>query len=533
MKIEFIGGARTVTGSSFIVKNNDFTVMVDCGMFQGTRELRERNYLDLIYAPSQLDCLLLTHAHIDHSGLTPKLVKDGFDKPIYATKATCELCSIMLPDSAHIQEQDAEIINKKRKKLGREQIQPLYTTEEAYKTLEFLRPVAYNDSIQIHPHISVRFREAGHILGASFIEMTVKEKGKETVIIFSGDLGNKNQAIIRDPDLPEYADILLIESTYGNRLHKNRENTHNELKNVLLNSFNNKGNIIIPAFAIERTQELLYSIAEMTRKGEIPPIPVYLDSPLATSATEIFMDNQDCFDETTNLLLKSGDSPLDFPNLNFVRTVEESKWLNANARGVIIISASGMCTAGRIKHHLLNNLYKPETSVIFVGFQAEGTLGRRIVDGAEMVKIFGENVAVRAKINTIGGFSAHADQNGLMEWMENIKNPQLKVFVIHGEENASNTFAHEIRTKYDYSVHVPQWGEIVDLQTFKSEFAQYNPIDRPDNIDNEIDKISNTLSILKRRYHKAKQEGRPINWNQVEHDITDVRELVAMINDEL
>lgn len=533
MKIEFVGGARTVTGSSFIVKNSNFTVMVDCGMFQGTRELRERNYLNLIYAPPQIDCLLLTHAHIDHSGLIPKLVKEGFAKPIYATKATCELATIMLPDSAHIQEQDAEIINKKRKKIGREFIQPIYTSEDAERCLQYFNPVHYHETVSVHPQITARFYDAGHILGSSFIEMHVQENNKEQVIIFSGDIGQKNQAIIKDPELPEYADILLIESTYGDRLHKSKEDTYNELKHVILDSYNKKGNIIIPAFAIERTQEILYSIAQLVKKGEIPPIPVYLDSPLATSATEIFMNNQDCFDEAMLKLLKTGDSPLDFPNLHFVQTVEESKWLNTNAKGAIIIAASGMCTAGRVKHHLLNNLYKPESSVIFVGYQAEGTLGRRIIDGAKLVKIYGENVAVRAKIYTIGGFSAHADKEGLLEWMSHIKNPNLKVFVIHGEEKASTVFAEEIRNRFGYSVYVPHWGEIIDLNTMKSEYAQYSPIEKTDNIESEIERISLLLSTIKMRYHKAKEEGRRINWAQVENDISDVRELVTMINDEL
>lgn len=269
------------------------------------------------------------------------------------------------------------------------------------------------------------------------------------------------------------------------------------------------------------------------KKGEIPSIPVYLDSPLATSATEIFMNNQDCFDEDMLKLLKSGDSPLDFPNLHFVQSVEESKWLNTNAKGAIIISASGMCTAGRIKHHLLNNLYKPESSIVFVGYQAEGTLGRRIIDGAKLVKIYGENVAVRAKIHTIGGFSAHADKYGLLDWMSHIKNSNLKVFVIHGEEKASTALADEIRNRFGYSVYVPHWGEIIDCDTMKSEYAQYNPIEKTDNIASEIDRISQLLATIKIRYQKAKEEGRRINWAQVENDISDVRELITMINDEL
>ena len=331
MEIEFVGGARTVTGSSYIIKDNDFTFMVDCGMFQGKQELRNRNSMDLIYAPKKIDALLLTHAHIDHSGLIPKLVKEGFFGNIYSTKATADLCAVMLPDSAHIQEMDIKWLNRRNRKLDRPQMDSLYTVEDAEKAIENFAPVSYGETIKIHPRIRVRFRDAGHILGSSFIEMWIEDGGKQKKIVFSGDLGPKGQAIIRDPEVIEDADYLLIESTYGNRLHKSKEDTYDEFKNIINESINRNGNIIIPAFAIERTQEIIYTLAKMISNRDIPHLPVYIDSPLAISATEIFRENPECFDKEMHSLLTSGQSPLDFKGLHFTRTTEESKALTKNA----------------------------------------------------------------------------------------------------------------------------------------------------------------------------------------------------------
>ncbi|MGL4369123.1 MAG: MBL fold metallo-hydrolase, partial [Spirochaetota bacterium] len=385
MKIEFVGAARTVTGSSYIIKNREFTIMVDCGMFQGTRELRDRNQLKLIYAPDKIDALVLTHAHIDHSGLVPKLVKEGFTGPIFGTTATVDLLSVMLPDSAHIQEMDAEWNDRRRKKAGREPVGPLYTEEDAQKSLKYLKPVKYGEIFDVVPGVKARYRDAGHILGSAFIEMWVEENGVTKKIVFSGDLGSKNQAIIKDAETVEDADYLLIESTYGDRLHKSKPDTYDEFKKVINETFNSKGNIVIPSFAVERTQEIVYTLGQLFKEGGIPKIPVYIDSPLAVNATEIFNRNPDCFNEEMKRLVSQGSNPLDFPNLHYVRTTAESKELNDKAKGSIIISASGMCTAGRIKYHLQNNLYKPQSSILFVGYQAEGTLGRMLVNGAKRV----------------------------------------------------------------------------------------------------------------------------------------------------
>ena len=532
MKIEFVGGAKTVTGSSYIIKDDDFTVMVDCGMFQGKEELRNRNSMNLVYAPEKIDILLLTHAHIDHSGLIPKLVKEGFKGKIYATKATMNLCTIMLPDSAHIQEMDVKWINKKNKRLHRPLVNPLYTVADAEKALEFFVPVNYGEKKQIHPRIEVCFHDAGHILGSAFIEVWVKDKDKRKKIVFSGDLGPKGQAIIRDPEIIDDADFLLIESTYGNRLHKSKDDTYDEFKNIILKSINNNGNIIVPAFAIERTQEIIYTLAKMVKNKDIPDIPVYIDSPLAISATEIFRNNPDCFDRETLTMLTFGQSPLDFENLHFVRTTDDSKLLMQTAKGAMIIAASGMCTAGRIRYHLRENLYNPHSSVIFVGFQAEGTLGRRIVDGAERVRIDGEDVAVHATIHTLGGFSAHADQKGLKEWLASITNPNLKIFVVHGEPEAAIDFATLIKSAFHIDTYVPNWGEIIDLDTMISEYAEYGKASEDYSpIESEIESLIRSLDMLKKYYRENVSQTSGFNRNKFKEDIQDIQALISSIHD--
>ncbi|HDP80380.1 MAG TPA: MBL fold metallo-hydrolase [Spirochaetes bacterium] len=532
MKIEFVGGARTVTGSSYIVKNDEFAVMVDCGMFQGRRDLKERNFLKLIYAPEKIDALVLTHAHIDHSGLIPKLVKDGFKSPIYATEATTELCSIMLPDSAHIQEMDAEWINRKQKKLGRDPVDPLYTAEDAQKALERFRPVKYGDMVRVHPSVSVRFRDAGHILGSAFVEMWVKDKGKTIKIVFSGDVGTRDQAIIRDPETADEADILLIESTYGDRLHKSKKDTYEEFKQIINTAHNRNGNIVIPSFAIERTQEIIYTLGRLFKAGEIPRMPVYIDSPLAISATEIFRHNQQMFDDETMRIILSGETPLDFPNLHFTRTIEESKRLNKEAKGAIIISASGMCTAGRIKYHLQNNLYRPESSVIFVGFQAEGTLGRKLVDGEKRVRIYGEDVAVKAEVHTLGGFSAHADRDGLLDWMGSIKNENLKVFVVHGEEKASLSFADAVRDRYGYETRVPMWGETIDPRSMEGETV--TPGGEPtETLNGEVDALRKAMDRLVEKLGEARKGSRVYQAKRLEQDLADLTEMVRSLADDI
>ncbi len=538
MKVEFIGAARTVTGSSYILKNENFTIMIDCGMFQGTRELKERNYLSLIYAPDKIDALILTHAHIDHSGLIPKLVKDGFKGKIFATKASCDLLQVMLPDSAHIQEMDAEWKTKRNKKLGREAVLPLYVGEDAAESLKYLNPQKYGDMFNVVPGVKCRFRDAGHILGSSFLEIFVTENGVDKKLVFSGDLGPKGQAIIKEAETVEDADYLFIESTYGDRLHKSKSDTYEEFKTIIHDAFNKKGNMVIPSFAVERTQEIVFTLSKLFREDNIPQIPVFIDSPLAIAATEIFRNNTDCFNDEMNDLYKSGINPLDFPNLHMVQSTAESKELNKKAKGSIIISASGMCTAGRIKFHLQNNLYKPQSSVIFVGYQAEGTLGRLLVDGAKRVRVYGEDVAVNAKIHTLGGFSGHADRDGLLQWMSAIKNKNLTVFVVHGEENAALNFSETIREKFGYKTLVPVWGQIVNLETMEFEYADYDSGKHPDlgtakvdtdDIENSVTELQEMLHELINKYHTAKVKGSTSGMKSIKHDIEDLKELINMV----
>lgn len=535
MQIEFVGGAGTVTGSSYLLKDRDFTIMIDCGMFQGREELKRRNSLNLIYSPEQIDMLLLTHAHIDHSGLIPKLVKEGFKGRIYATKATTDLCGIMLPDSAHVQEVDVKWVNRKNKKLDRPLEKPLYSADDAEKALDQFVPVSYGETVHIHPRIKVRFRDAGHILGSAFIEMWVEDNGKTKKIVFSGDLGTKGQAIIRDPEIIDDANYLLIESTYGDRLHKSKEDTYTEFKNIINQSVHTSGNIIVPAFAIERTQEIIFTLGKMMSAGDIPPFPVYIDSPLAISATEIFRRNPECFDRETLTMLTFGQSPLDFDTLKFVQTTEESKALNKTAKGSMIIAASGMCTAGRIKFHLQENLYNPNSSVIFVGYQAEGTLGRRLVDGADRIKLYGEDVIVRAKIYTLGGFSAHADRKGLQEWVGAISNPDLKVFVVHGEPNASQSFAKLLRDSFHINAYIPRWGEIVDLDTMESKMASYGAVQpvEQSRFESDINELIASLERFKSKLNTKRKTKSMIDNQNIKENIQDIRAMISSMGDSL
>lgn len=533
MKIEFVGAARSVTGSCFIIKTGNHTLMVDHGMFQGNKSLRERNFLKTIYAPSEIDALILTHAHIDHSGLIPKMVKDGFNQKIYATKATVDLCSVMLPDSAHIQEMDVKWINKKNKHLGIDESQPLYTVEDAEESMRHFVPVNYGEEVEVLPGITARFRDAGHILGSAFVELRVKENGREKKLVFSGDIGPKDQALIRDPEKVSEADVLFIESTYGDRLHKSREDTFREFTEIINDAYKRKGNIIIPSFAVERTQEIIFTLGRLFKEGAIPRIPVYIDSPLAISATEIFKMNRDCFDEATMKILLSGDNPLDFETLHYTRDTADSKRLNEEARGAIIISASGMCNAGRIKFHLLNNLYRSESSIVFVGYQAEGTLGRQLVDGAKKVRVLGEEVVVHAKIHTLGGFSAHADRDGLIDWMSTIENKNPRVFVVHGEETASIAFASTVQERLGWNAEVPRWGEIIDLETGERTFASYGIPRFGGMLEKKFADLRDTLGKLEEKYKKAVQEKKYGDEEKIEHQLNDIKRMMQSLIEDL
>src|SRR4030042_1890572 len=454
MRVEFLGGARTVTGSATLLEKDSFKWLVDCGMFQGGKELEERNRSIQSYYPRDLSFILLTHAHIDHSGLIPKLVKEGFRGKVICTKATFDLCEVMLKDSGHIQETEAGWQSRKNKRAGREDTAPLYTAEDAEKSLRYFQTVGYDEILSLSDGLRIRFQDAGHILGSAIIEIWVEEGGQEKKLVFSGDLGGSGQPIIRDPSPVVEADTLWLESTYGDRLHKSREETVQELLKIILEAISQQAKVVIPAFAVERTQDIIYTISQLMRKDLIPSIPVYIDSPLAISATEIFKKNPDCFDEETKGLLLGGEDPLELPEIKYTRTTEESKEINTDPRSAIIISASGMCDSGRVQHHLKHHLWRKESHIVFIGYQAEGTVGRRIVDGAKTIRLFGEEIAVRAHVHTLGGFSDHAAQKGLLQWLSHFKNPQIEVIVNHGEEKVSMELSEIIHQKFKFEAAV-------------------------------------------------------------------------------
>ena len=474
MKITFLGATRTVTGSNFLVEGAGKKFLVDCGMWQGKAEQEMENSQDFEFNPSEIDFMLLTHAHIDHSGRIPKLYNEGFRNKVYAHKATCDLCALMLPDSGHIQETEVEWKNKKRKRKGEEPIEPIYTAEDAVRCLEIFEPVQYDQIIEITPEIHVRFNDAGHMLGSSIIEVWVKEGDKETKTVFTGDIGNNDIPLLSPPTMIEDTDFLVMESTYGSRLHMRNDEKAEIFLDVVSETLDNGGTVVIPSFAVGRTQEILYEInklkdeygddEEFRRKYKtIMKAPVYVDSPLAISATEVFRENMELFDEETKEEIMRGDNPLEFPGLKFTRTADESKALNEDQTPSIIISASGMCEVGRIKHHLKHNLWNPKSTILFVGYQAPGTLGYSIVNGAKTVKIFGEEIAVNARIEYIEGYSGHADQELLMNCIYSyIKKPK-HIFLVHGEPESQDVLADKIEEETKIGVTIPEFGETYEL----------------------------------------------------------------------
>lgn len=465
MKIKFLGAAKTVTGSFYLIETDKTQFAVDCGMFQGTKDLSQRNYADFPVDPKSIEFLILTHAHIDHSGLTPKLCKQGFTGPIYASSATAELCGIMFPDSGHIQEQEVEMKNRKLSRSGKTLLEPIYTAEEGEECLDQFHPVNYDEIVKLAEGVEIRLRDAGHILGSSIVELWVEEKGIKEKIVFSGDLGQGKQPFVQDPTVIDSADYLLLESTYGDRLHKGVEQRVEQLKKVIDDTMARGGNLIIPSFAVERTQDLLFDLSQLQSQGLLyPGIDIYIDSPLAIAATEIFQRSLDYFDKETMKMVSSGHNPLKMPNLKFSRTREDSVQLNFIKNNAIIISASGMADAGRIKFHLKNNLWRPESTILFVGYQAVGTLGRRILDGEKLVTIHGDQVAVKADIKSIEAYSAHADQIGLITWLKNFKQKPNTVFLVHGEEKVQPVLADLIRKELHLPVVIPNWLDEIELK---------------------------------------------------------------------
>ena len=512
MKITFLGAAKTVTGSNFLVETEDSKFLVDCGMYQGQAEEEYDNQAPFDFNVGEIDFMLLTHAHIDHSGRIPKLYNEGFRKPIYAHKATCDLCSIMLPDSGHIQEMEADWKNRKRQRKGEKPLPPMYTAEDAARCLEVFEPIKYDEIIEITPKIHVRFNDAGHMLGSSIIEVWVNEDGKEVKTVFSGDIGNNDIPLLSEPTMIGETDYLVMESTYGNRLHVRNEEKAEMFLKIVSETLEGGGNVIIPSFAVGRTQEILYELDRIkeTKEDEeflreyktLMNTPVYVDSPLAISATEVFKDNMDLFDEDTKKEIEKGDNPLEFPGLHFTITADESKALNDNQVPSIIISASGMCDVGRIKHHLKHNLWDPKNTILFVGYQAPGTLGYKIVNGAKTVKIFGEEIAVNARIEYIEGYSGHADQEWLMNFVYSFNNQRPKhIFLVHGEEGAQETLKSKIESEVGINVTIPNYGETYKVQEMP-ELVSKISVQKPRTIRTEI---LERLNIIQAQIDDMKQ----------------------------
>ena len=448
MKIQFIGGARTVTGSQHLLSINGKNILLECGLFQGRRQDTYEKNKNFKFDPKEIDALILSHAHIDHSGNIPNLVKNGFDGPIYATAATVDLCEIMLRDSAYLQQRDVEWLNKKKKNQG--SVEALYSVEDVERSLNNFAAVDYNTQTEIFPGIISTFQDAGHILGSASILLEVEEeKGKKIRFGFSGDIGRPEMPIIRNPDLLRDLDILIMESTYGNRIHTHSDEVEEEVAKVVREVFDRRGKIIIPAFAVGRTQVLVYVLHKLFDQNRIPEIPIYVDSPLAVNATKVFREHPECFDRETNrIFLESGEDPFGFGRLKYISTVEQSKELNDLIDPMIIISASGMAEGGRILHHLANNIGNPKNLVLFVGYAAEHTLARKIMDGMKKVNILGEEHSVKCQIKTMDYFSGHADQNELIDYLRLNPTKKLKnIFLVHGEEDQALPLKEKILQK--------------------------------------------------------------------------------------
>lgn len=516
MKITFLGATKEVTGSNYLVEAAGKKFLVDCGLHQGSVKEELLNEKPFAFDVKSIDFMLLTHAHIDHSGRIPKLYKEGYNNPIYATKATCDLCEIMLPDSGHIQETETEIKNKKRKRQGQKvMVEPLYTAKDALECTKLFVPEKYDTLIDLAEGITVRFNDAGHMLGSAMIEVWITENGKQQKIVFSGDIGNNDIPLLSEPTMIEDADFLVMESTYGDRLHVGTNDKAKVFLDIVSETLDNGGTVVIPSFAVGRTQEILFEldkIKEQDAKNEkfqeeyqkLMKAPVYVDSPLAISATQIFKENEDLFDDDTKALMERGDNPLEFPGLKFTQTADESKALNEMDEPSIIISASGMCEVGRIKHHLKHNIWNPKSTILFVGYQAPGTLGRTIVDGAKTVKIFGEEFSVKARIEYIEGYSGHADQEWLLNFVYSFIKKPKHIFLVHGEPEAQLVLKNKIVGSTQIPVTIPSFGEkytLNDELTVKKEFEEkidkrymrLQIIDRMETLQEEIEDMKNIV----------------------------------------
>ena len=503
MKIKFCGASTGVTGSCHLLITNGHKILLDCGQFQGGKAQEALNFEPFPFNPAEIEYVILSHAHIDHCGRLPLLVKRGFNGKIYCTDATADLLEVMLRDSAYIHEKDAEWQSRKNERAGKPAVEPLYTINDAEDALALVSPILYDQLIDLNENVRIAFNDAGHILGSAITEIWVKEDDHEIKIVFSGDLGVNDRPILRDPTIIKKADCVIMESTYGNRNHPPNATSIDELLRIVLKTTDRGGNVIIPSFAVGRTQELIYEFNKVFDNDhemheKLKNLMIYIDSPMATTATEVFRKNSQVFDDETKQYILRGDDPLDFKNLKFTRSTEESQALNFDKTPKVIISASGMCDAGRIRHHLKHNLWDPKSSVIFVGYQAQGSLGRAILDGKKDVTLFGEGIHVNAEIYNLEGFSAHADQRALLNWLSGFQKPPKQIFLVHGEEESKLVLAKEIKAKLGYDPIVVLGNSEFELD-MSEVYAKITNMEEAETIgakDEEVQKLRNKISDI-------------------------------------
>ncbi|NLX63868.1 MAG: MBL fold metallo-hydrolase [Clostridiaceae bacterium] len=533
MKVRFLGASTSVTGSCHLITTANHKFLLDCGQFQGSDDVDELNAREFDFDPAEIEFLILSHAHIDHSGRIPLLVKRGFKGKIYCTDATADLLAIMLKDSASIHERETEWKNRKNQRAGKPLVEPLYTMEDAEAALSQVTPVLYNQLIELNESVKVVFNDAGHILGSSIVELFITENDEVSKIVYSGDLGMTGRPILRDPTIIKKADYVIMETTYGNRVHEKNSDSIERLIDIVLKTIRRGGNVIIPSFAVGRTQELIYQfnrffMEHSEYKDELKDIMVYVDSPMAISATEIFRRHAQVFDDETREYILRGDHPLDFPNLVFTRTAEESVMLNTDPTPKVIISSSGMCEAGRIKHHLKHNLWNPKSSIVFVGYQARGTLGYSILNGDKKVTIFGEKIHVEAEIHNLEGFSGHADKNGLLDWLAGFKQPPKQVFLVHGEEDAKQEFAKEVKSVLGYDCTIVEGDteftltkhDVVSIDEMKKELVSPETIFE---IKKNIASVHNALEYILYNTHLA------MSSNLTPEQITEINNILISL----
>ena len=500
MKVKFCGASIGVTGSCHMISTDNHKILLDCGQFQGGKEMDRMNEEPFPFNPAEIECVILSHAHIDHCGRLPLLVKRGFKGPIYCTDATADLLDVMLKDSAYIHEKDAEWQTRTNLTPRKPPVEPLYTIQDSEAALRLVKPILYDQLVELNSEMKIVFNDAGHILGSAITELWVTEGDKTSKIVFSGDLGVENRPILRDPVKIKKADFLIMETTYGNRLHPENATSIDDLIKITLKTIKRGGSVIIPSFAVGRTQELIYQFNMFYEHhpeyaDTLGKVYVYIDSPMATTATEVFKKNAQVFDDETKAYIMSGDHPLDFPNLRFTRNTADSQMLNQDKTSKIIISASGMCEAGRIRHHLKHNLWDSRNSIVFVGYQAEGTLGRMLVEGAKEVKLFGEPIMVGAEIYNLEGFSGHADQKGLLDWLGGFQKEPKHIFLVHGETQSKIDFAAKVKEVFGYEPIVVNGNTEYELET--GEILSREEVIREALDQEDIEKLKDKLSSIK------------------------------------